>query len=255
MPALWQEILGRAMPIALRVGGLMTFAPFLGSQSVPVRVKAALTFALTGLLFYAVPAPPAPLQPAGWAQLAAGETVLGLMLGLCVQFVLEAAQLAGQIVGIQIGFGLVNILDPQTEVDTPVLSIFHQMIALLLLLQFNVHHWILRGIVRSFSFLPAGSFRLSPAVAREFLHVAQTMFAAGVQIAAPVLLATLMVDITVGFVSKASPQLPALFFSIPLKLLAGLLLLAVTVGYWPALYEKQFMRAMQWSDHLLHLAR
>ena len=254
MPPIWVEILGRAMPIGLRVGGVMTFAPFLGSQSVPVRVKTALTFALTALLFYAVPAQKISIEPLDWARLAASEAVLGLMLGLCVQFVLEAAQLAGQLVGIQIGFGLVNIIDPQTEVDTPVLSIFHQLIALLLLLQFNVHHWILRGLVKSFSIVPAGSFRVSLDAARELLRAAESMFSAGVQIAAPVLLATLMVDITVGFVSKASPQLPALFFSIPLKILATLVLLTAAVGFWPSLYEKQFMRALQWSEHLLRMA-
>jgi flagellar biosynthetic protein FliR len=255
VPPLWEQILGQAMPIGLRVAGVMSFAPFLGSLSVPARIKAALTLALTALLFSVVPAPHAALEPLAWTRFVLSEAVLGLMLGLCLLFVFEAAQLAGQIAGFQIGFSLVNIIDPQTQVDTPVLSIFHQLVALLLFLGLNVHHWILRGLVNSFTLVPVGSVRFSPGAAGVLLHAAGSMWMVGVQIAAPILLVTLLMDVTVGFLSKASPQLPALFFSIPLKNSTGILVLSVAVGMWPGLFEKQFARALELSERLLHLAR
>ena len=56
-------------------------------------------------------------------------------MGLAIQFVFEAAQFAGQVMGMQVGFGLVNILDPNTQVDTPVLAVFSQTVVMLIFLQ------------------------------------------------------------------------------------------------------------------------
>ncbi len=75
-------------------------------------------------------------------------------MGLAVQFVFEAAQFAGQVMGMQVGFGLVNILDPNTQVDTPVLAVFSQTIAMLIFLRLGVHHWLMRALAQSFAICP-----------------------------------------------------------------------------------------------------
>ena len=85
------------------------------------------------------------------------EALIGMLIGLAIQFVFEAAQFAGQVMGMQVGFGLVNILDPITQVDTPVLAVFSQTIVMLIFLQMDVHHWLLRGLASSFGYLPAGA--------------------------------------------------------------------------------------------------
>jgi len=247
-------MLYRAFPIALRVGGFMSFAPFLGSISVPARIKAAFTLTLTALLYPICNVPQFVLTPFGWTRLALAELTLGLALGLCLQFVIEGALLAGQLASFQFSFSLVNIIDPQTNVDTPVLSIFHQLLALLLFLQLNFHHWLLRGLVKSFVYVPVGSIVISTAVMKELLRAAGGMWLIGLQIATPVLLATLLLDVTVAFLSKASPQMPAIFLSIPLKSLIGYAVLAIAIGMWPGIFEKQFALALGWSERLLHLA-
>jgi flagellar biosynthesis protein FliR len=252
MPDL-QSILMRAMPILLRVGGLMTFAPFFGSVAIPARVKAGFTVVLTVLLYSVCPVGAVPSSPLGWASVALSEAMVGAGMGLCLQFVFEAAELAGQIAGFQFSFSLVNVIDPQTNVDTAVLSIFHQLITLLIFLQLNVHHWVLRGVVKSFEYVPVGSMLISGALLKNLFDVAGGLFLVGVQIATPLLLATLLIDFTVGFLSKASPQMPAIFLSIPLKSLTGYAVLAIAVGLWPGILEKQFMHALGWSEHLLRL--
>ena len=125
-----------------------------------------------------------------WAQVALGEVIIGLVLGLVANFLFEAALMAGQILGVQIGYSLANVFDPQTQADTPVLSEFHQMAALLIFLQLDVHHWLLRALVRSFAYLPAGALAVTLAAAGGLLHAAGGIFLAGVQIAAPSLVAT-----------------------------------------------------------------
>ena len=212
------------------------------------------TFALTALLYPVVATPAVLLTPVAWTRVALSEAVFGLALGLCIQFVFEGAQLAGQIGGFQFAFSLVNVIDPQSNVDTPVLSVFHQLLVLLLFLQLNVHHWMLRGLVKSFEYAPPGSLALAPLAAKELLHDAGAIWVAGVQLATPILLATVLIDVTVGFLSKAAPQMSAIFLSIPLKSLVGYGVLAVTLSMWPTFFEKEFAQALGWTERLLRVA-
>jgi flagellar biosynthesis protein FliR len=254
VPPFTEHILARVLPIGLRAGGLMTFAPFLGSEALPVRVKAIFTIVLTAILYGVTPIPETPLTAASWVRVAASEAFVGLMMGLVVQLVFEGVQLAGQLAGIQFGFSLASLIDPLTNIETPVLSVFYQTFALLIFLQLNVHHWLLRTMVKSFEYLPVGSGVATASVANELFRAAGAMWLIGVQIAAPVVLATMLVDMTVGFLSKASPQLPAMFIGISAKSLIGYGVVAASAALWPSLLERDFTRAMGWAERLLHLA-
>ena len=151
-----EHILTRGGLIGLRVGGLMTFAPFFSSTSFPARIKAVLTLALTALLYPALAIPVAPLSPRQWTEVALRESVLGLATGLCLQFVFEGVLLAGQIGGFQLGFSLVNVIDPNSNVETTVLSTYHVFVALLIFMQLGVQRWLLRATAMSFEMLPVG---------------------------------------------------------------------------------------------------
>jgi flagellar biosynthetic protein FliR len=163
--------------------------------------------------------------------------------------------MAGQILGVQIGYSLANVFDPQTQADTPVLSEFHQMAALLIFLQLDVHHWLLRSLVRSFAYLPPGGVLPTLAMASGLVHAAGGIFLAGVQIAAPSLVATLVADMALGFLGKASPQLPVLFIGIAVKNLVGLTVLLAAMAYWPRMFSRQFVEAIRVGERLLHVAR
>lgn len=251
----FEALLAAAVFTGARVSGLMVFCPFLGSDAVPMPVKAVLTLLLTVLL-HPLHAPQAlVLGPWQWARVALAEGLIGLLLGLAANFLFEAALLAGQILGVQIGYSLANVFDPQTNADTPVLSEFHQMAALLIFLELDVHHWLLRSIVRSFAYLPPGGAGMTLAAAGVLLHAAGGIFLAGAQIAAPSLVATLVADIALGFLGKASPQLPVLFIGLAVKNLLGLAVLVGALAYWPRFFEQQFTRGIQLGEQLLHLTR
>lgn len=257
------ELLGAAVFTGARISGLMLFCPFFGSDAVAAPLKAAFTLLLVILLH--------PVQgPAGlaleksllaspgvwpWAHLAIEEVLIGLLLGLVANFLFEGVLMAGQILGVQIGYSLANVFDPQTQADLPVLSEFHQLAALLIFLQLDVHHWLLRAIVRSFAYLPAGGFAMTLAATGGLLHAAGGIFLSGVQIAAPSLVATLVVDVTLGFLGKASPQLPVMFIGIALKNLVGLTVLLGAMAYWPRVFQQQFAQGIHFAEGLLHLAR
>lgn len=251
----FEELLVAAVFTGARVSGLMVFCPFLGSNAIPVPVKAGLTLLLTALLHPLRGPASLALGAWQWGEVALGEVMIGLLLGLAANFLFEAALMAGQILGVQIGYSLANVFDPQTQADTPVLSEFHQMAALLIFLQLDVHHWLLRSLVRSFTYLPPGAASMTLAVADGLLHAAGGIFLAGVQIAAPSLVATLVADMALGFLGKASPQLPVLFIGLAVKNLVGLTVLIAAVAYWPRMFNQQFAQAIQTAERLLHLAR
>jgi flagellar biosynthesis protein FliR len=250
------ETLLAAVFTGARISGLMVFCPFFGSDAVPLPVKAGLTLLLTALL-HPLRGRPVVLavEPWGWALIALQEAAVGLVLGLVANFLFEATLMAGQILGVQIGYSLANVFDPQTQADLPVLSEFHQMAALLIFLSLNVHHWLLRALVRSFAYLPAGAFSMRLGTAGGLLGAAGEIFLTGLQIAAPSLAATLVVDVTLGFLGKASPQLPVLFIGIAVKNLAGLAVMIAAIVYWPQIFGKHFERGIGFAEQLLHLSR
>src|SRR5579863_5662678 len=250
-----EALVAAVMFAGVRIGGLMLFAPFFSSGSIPLPVKAGLTVALTALLYPVYGAVRLETSALGWVQVLTGEAVVGLLLGLTLQFIMEAAQMAGQFLGVQAGFSLVTILDPQTQADTPVISNFNKLLARLIFLELNVHHWLLRGLAASFVYLPPGSVILNLKVTTGLLQAAGAIWLVGLQIAAPVVVATLLIDVTLGFLAKSSPQIPILFLGLSIKTVVALTVLSGTLILWPKLFEHHFAAGISLGERLLHLAK
>jgi flagellar biosynthetic protein FliR len=252
-PPTLESILAAAVFIGLRVSGLLLFAPGLSNNAVPARTKAAFVVVLVVLLWPVVPVPPMHVSPLEWTGIALNELLIGIIVGLLLSFIFDAAQFAGQILGMQMGFSLATMIDPQSQADSAVLSIFYQTIVLLIFFALDVHHWILRALVSSFYYLPAGHFILSAGRVANLLHTAAAIWVLGLQIAAPALIATVIADFVLAFIGKASPQLPVLFIGISVKSVLGMLVLVATMTAWPRFFSLQFANAIRWSEQTLHL--
>ena len=253
-----ESFISHAVLVALRIGGLMTFAPFFSQTSLSVQVKAALTVALTVLLlpvYSSAASEPATVSAAAWFGIALGEAVLGLMAGFTTQFVFDGMELAGQLVGFQFGFSLVNVIDPNSEVEITVLSSFHELVALLIFMVLGVHRALLRAVAISFDLIPPGSWTSLHIPAVEVMKMAGSLWLIGVEIAFPVLLATMLSDLAIGYMSKASPQFPALFFGLSIKVLLGLAVLFGAVQVWPAMLGHHFSSALTNLEKLLAISR
>ncbi len=246
--------LAQVAPVALRLGGLFTFGPFLGDRAIPNRIKFGLLAALTILLVPVVPAQPMLVGPVDWARMALGEWLVGMLMALSLVVVFEALQFAGQMSGIQLGLSLATLFDPQSNADSPALAVFYNLMTLLLFLQLDIHHWMLRALMRSFEYLPVGSAVASELLTRQLVSVVGSLFSLGIQIAAPVLVLTMMIDLVLGFLSKASPQLPVLLFGIPIKNLAGYALLMAAATLWPGILERRFAIVIGAAERMMHAA-
>lgn len=248
------QMLVALLTIGTRITGLMLFAPFYGSAAIPARIKAMLVLAMTVLL-YPMVAPQIPVMSMGqWPMVAFSELLIGVSMGVATNLVFDGVQMAGQVLSIQMGYSLVNLLDPQTLVDSTVMALFHQTIAMLIFLRLDVHLWLLRAIGASFNYLPPGPVHLSSAFTLATLNAAASVFEIGIRIAAPVLSATLLADIVLGLLGKASPQLPLMLLGPAVKSLLGLTVLVAALKYWPDIFQRLFVDSMTLSDRLLRLA-
>jgi flagellar biosynthesis protein FliR len=250
-----EAIIGRVLMVGARISALMVFAPFLGSASISPRIKAGFTVILTALLYPVVsPALPQHVGAGAW-QMVGSEFVVGLIMGIALQFVFEGVELAGQIAGFQVGHSLANLINPLSDVDTPLLANYYQMIALLIFLQMDIHHWLLRGLAKSFDYCPPGAVTATPQMAELVARAAGGMLVMGVQIALPTLLATMLIDIAMGLVGRASPQLPVMLVGISVKTVVAFVVIVGTLRFWPGLIEKYFGAALGTTERLLRLAR
>jgi len=249
------QIFGALLTISVRLSGMLLFAPFFGSAVIPARVKAILVVALTALLYPMLSTKMPHLSISQWPMMVFSELLIGIALGVATNIVFDGVQMAGQVLSVQMGYSLVSILDPQTLAESTVVASFHQTIAMLIFLRLNVHLWLLRALARSFDYLPPATGHFGAAFTTAAVQAGAGVFTIGVQIAAPVLSATLFADIALGLLGKASPQLPLMLLGPAVKSVLGLLLLTSALKYWPDIFEGLFLRSMVTADHLLRLAR
>lgn len=250
-----QDLATAALMSGVRIGTLVMFAPFLGSAAVPYRVRAGLAAALALVLIPVAVPVQSPVESVNWIAFLLSEVTVGLLLAFGLHVVFEGVRLAGQMVGFQAGLSLAHVFDPATAAGSPVFSVFFRIIAVLLFLQLDMHLWIVRGLAKSFEYIPPGTAFASEAMIVRLGEVAGAMWLVAVQMAAPALAVLLLADLAMGFMSKASPQWPVLYAGISVKAVLVFAVLGGAVAFWPAALEARFTEAIGFSEELLGLVK
>ena len=234
----WTALFGVDFPVFLlvlsRTSGLLIAAPYFQSRSLPAMIKVGLTLFLSLVL-----APVLSLQPGGdwvhgtlWLQSIAAEVVTGLTMGFVLNLSFAAIQLAGQMIDISIGFGVVNIIDPQSGSEMPIMGQLQQLLAMWLFLVLNGDHLIIKALVYSYKLIPPGGFTCTTPGVRSIVHAFSGMFLLGVQIALPIVGAIFLADLTMGIVSRLIPQINVFMTGFPIKIVLGLLLVILATPFF-----------------------
>lgn len=246
----WTNFLS-AMTLALvRISGMAAFAPFFASTALPVRVKAVFVGAVAFLLAPLVAALPNAHASLSFSALI-GELAVGLVYGLSLTLLNEMLLFAGQIAGLQLSFSLVNLLDPASSIQTPLLGDLFQLMGTLVLMTAGLDRILLASVVRSFRVAPLGAFTLAQPTALAMVRAAAGIFLAAVELAAPILAATMLVEIAVALLGKLSPQLPVMALTVPLKTITGFAILAGALALWPRFIEARFAGLLDMAERLI----
>lgn len=221
--------------IALRFSGLFVAAPVLSNHNIPGMVKIGMILFSSAVIFPFVP------QMAGAAAtnleffaLLAKEFAVGLVMGFFLTLVFVALQLAGQFIDYQTGFGLVNIIDPESNVQVPLMGQFLYILAMLLFLIIRGHHWMIQSLVQSFDVLPLGFFKVND----NLMMFVNTAFAKTLvlsfKIAAPVVAAIFLSEMAYGVMARAIPQMNMMIVGLPLKMGLGIfmVMLILPLFFW-----------------------
>jgi flagellar biosynthetic protein FliR len=246
----WPQFLTAAVLVMIRLSGLMVFAPLFSSAAIAPRIKTGFVIAMTVLLAPAVAAVPNARVTLDVKSIL-GELGVGLVFGLSLMMLNEALTFAGTLLGIQFSFSLVNLMDPNSMIDTPVLGQMLGWLGLLVIIGSGLDRSLLAALVRSFSTVPVGQAVIEAKTGAALAMMAGGIFLAGLQLAAPVIAATLAVEVVIALVSRLSPQLPAMVMSIPLKTMVAYVVLIGSLAVWPGWIEHHFTALLDAAGRLM----
>ena len=217
--------------VLFRLAGMMLFAPLFGSAKIPVRVKAMIALVLAMVITGSLKTRHVDLPESVWGlTLGIGaEMAFGLALGMVVSLVFIAAQWAGEIIGQQMGLNISEVLDPQFGGGGSLVGDMYFMLTMMVFLSpfVNGHHALILGVRYSFDALPL----MSVAIDLDLLHMLagllQSAAALAVQLAAPMLMTMLIVDLALGCIGKAMPQMNVMAMGLSIRAILGVVILVL----------------------------
>ena len=203
-----------------RVGGVLATAPLVGSKRIPMRLKAALAVAVTLVLAPIAGRAPECESAVAMGLAAGGEVLLGAAMGFGARLIFAAIQMAGEMADMQSAFGFAGVVSPQTGERMSVIGQLQMSVAWLIFLAGDGHHGVLRGLGASLAAVPLGA---GPGLCGPSLTQAVgALIATSVRIAAPIVGAVLLADLSLGLLTRAAPQMNLLAIGFPIKLMVGL---------------------------------
>lgn len=225
--------------VLTRMTGLFVVAPIFGKRNIPAYFKVALAFFMAIILVNTQ-------NPGltekysnlwGFGFLIAKELLVGITIGYVSYIIFTSIYVAGQLIDMQIGFGMVNVLDPLSNIQIPVTANFYYIISMMLFLLGNGHHILINALFDSFKIVPLGTAVFSDALMSDVLRIFGSIFSIGFRISAPVLATILVTDIALGIMAKAVPQLNVFVVGMPMKIIIGLLVMVLTFTTFVAIIE------------------
>ncbi|MEW5978218.1 MAG: flagellar biosynthetic protein FliR [Acidobacteriota bacterium] len=222
--------------ILTRCSGIFVFTPFLGNALVPVHVRIVISVCLAYLLVLSVPMVTLPGNLTLLTMLVGlgGELLVGMAIGFAAHTVFAGFLYAGQLIGFQIGLSFVNTVDPQSSSRSTTLAIFLNLLAMMLFLGFNGHHWLIESVSRSFTTVPTFHVQITSQLIAKVGDMVSRILVIGFQVAAPVMSVLILTDLVLGLIGRSAPQIHIMIIGFPIKILVGLSCFGLGLYFLPS---------------------
>lgn len=233
-----------AFPL-VRILGVIASAPFWNVAAIPRRVRLILGLAITVALAPVLPPMPAVAPASGtgiWILLQ--QVLIGVGMGFAMRIVYSAIDVAGEFIGLQMGLSFATFYDPLSSSQTPVISEFIGLLAMLLFLSFNGHLMYVATLAQSFTAIPVSATPLGLGSWLNLAELGGKMFAAGLLLALPVIVALMITNLALAVLTRVAPQLNIFAIGFTLTLTGGFIALAFTLNYLAAPIQAIFEQGL-----------
>jgi flagellar biosynthetic protein FliR len=240
----------------VRILALFSTDPIFGNRAVPFRIKMGLALLITLIVAPTLDPMPTmdPGSPAGLLILMQ-QVIIGIAMGLAMRIAFVAVEMAGHLIGLQMGLGFATVFDPAHSAQVPVVAQFLGIFAVLVFFAINGHLIIVTALVDSFRVLPVGASSLSPDAWKTLVLWGAEIFRVGLWLSLPVVSALLITNIAIGIMTRAAPQLNIFAVGFPLTLMVGFALLYLFIPMLMPLLEQVLHSGVAAAIHVLQNAR
>ena len=214
----------------LRIGAMLVAAPLFGAGTVTVRIRLGFALVLAVIVAPLLPMPPAvePLSLAGLT-IAVQQILIGLMIGFVLQMVFSAVTQAGETIALSMGLGFASMVDPQQGAQVPVVSNYFLIVSTLIFLALNGHVALIELTLMSFHTMPIAVEGITRVELWSLVSWGSTMFTYALMVALPAVAAMLVVNVSMGVVTRAAPQLNIFAVGFPMMILLGFILILLSL--------------------------
>lgn len=227
--------------VFIRIAAMMAVLPIFGDKSVPSLLRLGLSFFLAVVIYPVVPKMiPVPEGLPEFVFQLAQTLFVGFFIGFFGIIFFGAIQLAGEIAGFQMGFAIVSVLDPMSQVQMSIIAQFQSYLAILLFLLLNGHLMLIQGIVESFRYIPLLGAGWNGHMPQILIQMTGQMFVVAVKISAPIFVTLLLTNVGLGIVARTLPQMNVFIVGFPLQIGLGLATLAISVPLFFYVFEKYY---------------
>lgn len=242
--------------ILVRITGFIFTAPFFSLRNVPIRVKTGLAIFMTAILFYTVSfTVPVYQGVIGFATLVVTEAIAGAIMGFFANIAYHIITFAGELIDMEIGFSMVNQMDPTTNIQTTITANLYGYLIILMMLITSLHHYFIKAIIDSFQIISLGEAILNPGTYRLMVQFLTDFFIIGFRIILPIYAAILIVNTILAIISKIAPQMNMFVIGAQIKIFVGLFVLVLVIELIPSVSDFIFNEMIQYlkdSVALLH---
>ncbi len=240
IPQITAEQIETFVLVFLRVSAIIITIPILGNASVPMRLKGGLSVVVAFLLVPFVQYDAVPIQIPMLVVKMCGEVLIGIIIGFAGRILFAGVQLAGQLIGFQMGFAIVNVVDPVSSSQVSIIGQFQYLLALLIFLAVNAHHIFLYAITESYQVIPPLSFHYSGPLMESIIELSKNIFVVAIKTGAPVMAILLFASVGLGLIARTVPQINVFIVGFPLKIAIGLIGIGLTLPYFVKILESVF---------------
>jgi flagellar biosynthesis protein FliR len=237
--------------IFLRVSAMLFVYPVFSSREFPMQARLGLGALISFLIYRTIPAPH--LDGGAFELLVGGtaQVLIGVIVGFVAQQVFNGISFAGELIDIQIGFAVANVINPATQQNVTIIGELQLALATLMFLATDAHHLFIQGIAGSFQLVGLPYVNLDPSVMGNVVLFFAQSFLIVFRLAAPVVVALFLTNIALAFMARVAPQMNVLVIGLPIQITVGLIMMAISLPLLATVGPQIFQSVPQQMDLVL----